>query len=290
MQELKFCTLADCTSMKKKQTLSLLNRRPMFERVLKQQRRQWHRSIGKGAIVSLVICSCLYLVGLLDGKRLADGVPKGIRLISQMLPPDFSDAVNWIKPLFDTLAMSIAGTTIAILGSLPLSLLAARNTTPHPLLFHLSRLILNGLRAIPELIMGIIFVAAVGFGSLPGTLAVGLHSIGMVGKFFAEYMELVDPAPLEAVLAAGGNKVQVIYHGILPQVFPQFMDLTLYRWEYNFRASTIMGAVGAGGIGFELIGALRILQYREVSALLLVILLMVIGVDGFSNYLRKRLI
>ncbi|WP_017318796.1 phosphonate ABC transporter, permease protein PhnE [Mastigocladopsis repens] len=263
--------------------------KPQFERLLKQQRRQWNRSIVIAAIVFLVICICFYFVGLLDGNRLADGVPSGIRLVSQMLPPDFSDGFNWIKPLFDTLAMSVAGTAIAIIFSLPLSLLAARNTTPHPLLFHLSRLILNGLRSIPELIMGIIFVAAVGFGALPGTLAVGFHSIGMVGKFFAEYIELVNPAPLEAARAAGANKAQVIYHGILPQVFPQFMDLTLYRWEYNFRASTIMGAVGAGGIGFELIGALRILQYREVSALLIVILLMVIVVDGFSNYLRKRL-
>lgn len=274
---------------KKYQTRILPTPQLQFEQLLRQQRRQWYQSITIGAIIFLVICICFYFVGLLDGERLADGVPSGFRLINQMLPPDFSDAVNWIKPLFDTLAMSIAGTAIAIIFSLPLSLLAARNTTPHSLLFHLSRLILNSLRAVPELIMGIIFVAAVGFGALPGALAVGVHSIGMVGKFFAEYIELVNPAPLEAARAAGANKVQVIYHGILPQVFPQLVDLTLYRWEYNFRASTVMGAVGAGGIGLKLIGALRILQYREVSALLIVILLMVIVVDSFSNYLRKRL-
>lgn len=262
---------------------------PQFERLLKQQRRQWQRSIVTPAIVLFVVCICCYFVGLLDVNRLANGVPSGIRLVSQMLPPDFSDAVNWIKPLFDTLAMSVVGTAIAIFFSLPLSLLAARNTTPHPLLFHLSRFVLNGLRAIPELIMGILFVAAVGFGSLPGTLAVGFHSIGMVGKFLSEYIELVNPAPVEAAKAAGANKIQAIYHGVLPQVFPQFMDLTLYRWEYNFRASTIMGAVGAGGIGFELIGALRILQYQQVSALLLVILFVVILVDSLSNYLRKHL-
>ena len=278
-------------SVKKQKSRPLILPTPQlqFEQLLRQQHRQWYRSIMIGAIIFLVICICFYLVGLLDRARLADGVPSGFRLVSQMLPPDFSDAVNWIKPLFDTLAMSIAGTAIAIIFSLPLSLLAARNTTPHSLLFHLSRLILNSLRSVPELIMGIIFVAAVGFGALPGALAVGVHSIGMVGKFFAEYIELVNPAPLEAVRAAGANKIQVIYHGILPQVFPQLVDLTLYRWEYNFRASTVMGAVGAGGIGLELIGALRILQYREVSALLIVILLMVIVVDGFSNYLRKRL-
>ncbi|WP_442944531.1 ABC transporter permease subunit [Nostoc sp.] len=103
--------------------------------------------------------------------------------------------------------------------------------------------------------------------------------------FFAEYIQLVNEAPLEAARGAGANKVQVIYDGILPQVLPQMIDLTLYRWEYNFRASTVMGAVGAGGIGFELIGTLRLINYREVSAVLLVILLMVILVDSsYSNY------
>lgn len=276
--------------MKQKQQSSPnLDLQPEFERLLQQQRHQANRSIRVTAILILIIWISFYLVGLLEGERLADGVPSGLRLVGEMLPPDFSNLAKWIKPIFDTLAMSIAGTAIAVLLALPLSLLAARNTTPHWLLFHLARLILNGLRAIPELIMGIIFVAAVGFGALPGTLAVGFHSIGMLGKFFAEYIELVNSAPLEAARSAGANKIQVIHHAILPQVFPQFVDVTLYRWEYNFRASTIMGAVGAGGIGFELIGALRILQYQEVSALLIVILFIVTLVDGFSNFLRKRL-
>lgn len=260
-----------------------------FATILKQQRQQRYRRLLQVALVVVIVLISFFLVGLLDWERLARGVPSGINLIGQMLPPDFSSATNWIKPLFDTLAMSVAGTAIAITFSLPLSLLAAGNTTPNQLLFQLARLILNGLRSIPELIMGIILVAAVGFGALPGTLAVGLHSVGMVGKFFAEYIEHVNPAPIEAAQAAGANKAQVIYHSILPQVFPQIIDVTLYRWERNFRASTIMGAVGAGGIGFELIGALRIINYKEVSAILLVILMMVTFVDSFSGYLRKQL-
>ncbi|MDH6086424.1 phosphonate ABC transporter, permease protein PhnE [Umezakia ovalisporum] len=260
-----------------------------FEPLLKQQRRRRYRDVSQLAIVVVVVMVSFLLVGLFDWERLVKGVPSGINLISQMLPPDFSSAINWIKPLFDTLAMSVAGTAIAVSFSLPLSLLAASNTTPHPVVFHLARLILNGLRAVPELIMGIILVAAVGFGALPGALAVGFHSIGMVGKFFAEYIEHVHPAPMEAAQAAGANKIQVIYHSILPQVFPQMIDVTLYRWEYNFRASTVMGAVGAGGIGFELIGSLRVIRYKEVLAILLVILMMVILVDSFSGYLRRRL-
>ncbi|MBD2248049.1 phosphonate ABC transporter, permease protein PhnE [Nostoc sp. FACHB-888] len=260
-----------------------------FEPLLKQQRKQRHKHLLQVAVVAVIVMISFWLVGLFDWKRLAEGVPSGINLIGQMLPPDFSSVINWIKPLFDTLAMSVAGTAIAVAFSLPLSLLAAGNTTPHLVVFQAARLILNALRAVPELIMGIILVAAVGFGALPGALAVGLHSIGMVGKFFAEYIEHVHSAPIEAAQAAGANKIQVIYHSILPQVLPQMLDVTLYRWEYNFRASTVIGAVGAGGIGFELIGALRIIRYEEVSAILLVILMMVILVDSFSSYLRRRL-
>ncbi|MBE9054155.1 phosphonate ABC transporter, permease protein PhnE [Nostocales cyanobacterium LEGE 11386] len=265
------------------------NRYQKFEPLLKQQRQQRYKHLLQVTIVVVIVMISFLLVGLFDWERLAEGVPSGINLIGQMLPPDFSSVINWIKPLFDTLAMSVAGTAIAVTFSLPLSLLAAGNTTPHPIVFQVARLILNALRAVPELIMGIILVAAVGFGALPGALAVGLHSIGMVGKFFAEYIEHVHSAPIEAAQAAGANKIQVIYHSVLPQVLPQMLDVTLYRWEYNFRASTVMGAVGAGGIGFELIGSLRILRYKEVAAILLVILMMVILVDSFSGYLRRRL-
>jgi phosphonate transport system permease protein len=147
---------------------------------------------------------------------------------------------------------------------------------------------LNILRSIPELIMGIIFVAAVGFGPLPGVLALGLHSVGMVGKFFAESIEHVAEEPVEAVRATGAGALQVVFHGVMPQVIPQMMDVSIYRWEYNFRASTVMGMVGAGGIGFELMASLRIMLYQEVLAILMVILLMVTLVDWFGTFLRKR--
>jgi phosphonate transport system permease protein len=184
--------------------------------------------------------------------------------------------------------MSIAGTALAVGISLPLALLGARNTSPHPFVYSIARGILNGLRSVPELIMGILFVAAVGFGALPGVLALGLHSVGMVGKFFAESIEHASNGPIEAVKSSGACPLQVIAHGILPQVLPQMADVSIYRWEYNFRASTVMGMVGAGGIGFELMGSLRIMQYQEVSAILIVILLMVTAVDEAGALLRRR--
>ncbi|NBD32617.1 MAG: phosphonate ABC transporter, permease protein PhnE [Cyanobacteria bacterium] len=259
-----------------------------FESVLSKQRRQRFMIIFRVAFVLLIVLLSLWLSDLLDPKRLLQGIPDLIDIAIEMFPPSFSKADQWVKPLIDTLAMSIAGTTLAVALSLPLALLAARNTTPHLGLYHLSRFILNFLRSIPELIMGIVFVAAVGFGVLPGTLAVGLHSIGMVGKFFAESIEHADEAPIEATRATGANQLQVIFHSVLPQVSSQIADISLYRWEYNFRASTIMGAVGAGGIGFELIGALRLLQYEVVGGILIVILIMVTLVDALSNFLRRR--
>lgn len=259
-----------------------------YDSLLNEAQRQWVHGLMQLSVVLFVVAVAAHYVGLLDYRKLADGLPAIQTLFGETIPPDFSEWRNWIKPLVDTLAMSIAGTALAVSLSLPLSILAARNTTPHPLVYQISRGLLNALRSVPELILGILFVAAVGFGALPGVLALGLHSVGMVGKFFAEAIEHADNGPIEAARAAGGSRLQVIFHGVLPQVMPQMADTAIYRWEYNFRASTVMGMVGAGGIGFELMGSLRIMQYQEVSAILLVILGMVTLVDTFSSRLRRK--
>lgn len=259
-----------------------------YAAIVRIEQRRRVRVILFFAAVGAVVLGCCAYAGLLDVRRLRDGVPALLSLIGEMWPPDFSRAGSWLVPLLDTVAMSVAGTVIAIALSFPLGLAAARNTTPHPVVYHLARTILNGLRAVPELIMGIVFVAAVGFGALPGVLALGLHSVGMVGKFYAEAIEHVNPAPVEAARAVGARPVQVITHGFLPQVLPQLADVSIYRWEYNFRASTVLGLVGAGGIGFQLMAALRVLEYRQVFAIMLVILATVTIVDSLSGWLRSR--
>ncbi|MGV0045324.1 phosphonate ABC transporter, permease protein PhnE [Mycobacterium colombiense] len=259
-----------------------------YAAIVRLEQRRRIRFILLVVAVAAVVLGCCAYVGLLDARRLSDGVPALLSLIGEMWPPDFSRAGSWLAPLLDTVAMSVAGTFIAIALSFPLGLAAARNTTPHPIVYHVARTILNGLRAVPELIMGIVFVAAVGFGALPGVLALGLHSVGMVGKFYAEAIEHVSPAPVEAARAVGARPVQVIAHGFLPQVLPQLADVSIYRWEYNFRASTVLGLVGAGGIGFQLMAALRVLEYRQVCAIMLVILGTVTVVDGISGWLRRR--
>lgn len=256
--------------------------------VIARYRRGYQRKLLQSAALAAAILVAAWYVDLVDVGTIARGLPAIATLAGESMPPDFTNLGRWLRPLVDTLAMSIAGTASAVVLSLPLAFLAARSTAPHPLIYAAARTLLNALRSVPELIMGIIFVAAVGFGALPGVLALGLHSIGMVGKFFAEAVEHVDEAPVEAARAAGASPLQVVYHAVLPQVLPRFADVAVYRWEYNFRASTVMGMVGAGGIGFELMGSLRIMLYREVSAILLVILVMVTAVDAISGLLRRK--
>lgn len=259
------------------------------EQLLHYYRKRWRRHATLALGLLVVAAGASYRSGLLDVRRLAAGVPAVFGLLGEMWPPDFRDASNWLKPLVDTLSMSVAGTVLAVALSAPLALLAARNTSPHPMAYFAARAGLNLLRSVPELIMGILFVAAVGFGALPGVLALGLHSVGMIAKFYAEALEQVDPGPVEAVRAVGATPFQVIWHGMLPQVLPALANVTVYRWEYHFRASTVLGMVGAGGIGFELISSLRIMQYREVAAILAVILIMVEIMDALGGALRKRL-
>jgi phosphonate transport system permease protein len=259
-----------------------------IDELVGREKARWRRQLAGSLVVAGIVVACAAASGLLDGSRLVQGLPSIARLAGEILPPDFRNARDWIKPLGQTLVMSVAGTALAILLSLPLGCLAARSVTPSRAAYWIARGLLNALRGVPELILGIFFVAAVGFGVLPGVLALGLHSAGMVGKFFAEAMEHVDPGPVEAVRSTGATPLQVIVHGILPQILPQMADVSIYRWELNFRSSTVIGLVGAGGIGFELIASLRLMQYREVGAILLIVLVMVCLIDGLSGLLRRR--
>jgi phosphonate transport system permease protein len=260
-----------------------------YTQILGRAREQAGRQARLAVSVVAVCLAALWLTGFFDLERFIEGAPAVAQLASEMVPPNFSRWQSWIKPLLDTLAMSIAGTALAVLFSLPLALMAAPNTSPNALIYRVTRVFLAAFRSVPEIILGILFVAVVGFGALPGVLALALHSTGMVAKFYAEAIEHVDPKPLEAANAAGASRLQVITHAVLPQVLPQLADITIYRWEYHFRASAVLGIVGAGGIGFELMAALRLIKYDEVSALLLSILACVLVVDSIGAALRRKL-
>ncbi len=260
-----------------------------YAHILSQAREESGRQTRLVIAIIAVCVIALWLTGFFDLDRFVEGAPAVAQLASEMVPPNFSRWQSWIKPLLDTLAMSIAGTALAVLLSLPLALMAAPNTSPNATVYRLTRTILAAFRSVPEIILGILFVAVVGFGALPGVLALALHSTGMVAKFYAESIEHVDPKPLEAASAAGASRLQVITHAVLPQVLPQLADISIYRWEYHFRASAVLGIVGAGGIGFELMAALRLIKYDEVSAILLAILACVLVVDSIGAALRRKL-
>ena len=262
---------------------------PVYATILHAAGQQTGRQARLVAIIAAACIAALAITGFFDAARFIEGGPAIAQLASEMVPPNFSRWQAWMRPLLDTLAMSIAGTAVAVVFSLPLALLAAPNTAPDALVYRGVRILLAGLRSVPEIILGILFVAAVGFGALPGVLALAMHSVGMVAKFYAEAIEHVDPKPLEAANAAGASRFQVITHAVLPQVLPQLADITIYRWEYHFRASAVLGIVGAGGIGFELMAALRLIKYDEVAAILLTILACVVVVDGIGARLRRSL-
>ena len=240
-------------------------------------------------VIGLFILICLCSVPM-DMKELAAGVPRIWRFMKGMMPPDFSRLTVYLKLMLETVAMGISGTFLAIVLGVPLGVLAARNVTHNLIIYNLAKEITNFFRATPDLVFALIFVVAVGLGPFAGVLALGLNTTGFLGKFYAEAIENVDPRPVEAVEASGARLLQRITHAIFPQVLPLFNSYNLYILERNIRYSTIMGLVGAGGIGFELVMTSRMYEYRQMAAMLLIILATIMLVDRLSSYLRKKVV
>jgi phosphonate transport system permease protein len=189
--------------------------------------------------------------------------------------------------MLETLEIALWGTLVAILLGLPLALLGAQNTMPVCGVRLAARGIVAVLRAIPELISALFLVMAFGFGPIPGVLALGLHAAGFLGKFYADDMEASDPAPQRALSAIGASRLAVWRVAILPQVMPQFIAYTLYIFDRNVRMATVIGLVGAGGIGQELRGRFDMYQFGHVGTILLATLLVVVIIDLAANRLRK---
>ena len=223
-------------------------------------------------------------------NELIKGLPWVADFVSRLLPPNWNFLQRLVRPVLETVQLAVWGTLLAIVLALPLCFLAARNLTPNPVVFHAARQVFNAARGINEFIFALIFVAAVGLGPFAGVLALSIHGAGMLGKFFAEAIEEADPGPVEALRATGARPLQVIVFAVLPQAFPAWIAATLYRLEVNLRAATILGMVGAGGIGFELYSSLRLFQYEDTATCVLVILAMVMTADYLSSRLRARIL
>lgn len=230
--------------------------------------------------------------------------PEGVSLTALMLPLPLSDAQGKLKQRWwdntfpqtivgatvETVQMALAGTFLALLVAFPLGFLAARNTTPHPGVYHMARLILNFLRTIPDLALGLLFVAAVGLGAFAGTLALFIHTATVLGKLLSESVENIDEGVVEAIRATGAGYTQVLTFAVLPQILPDLISFTLYRLETNIRAASVLGLIGAGGIGYLMNTSFRTFQYQEAAAIVLVLIVLVMVVDYASYRLRKLVV
>ena len=210
-------------------------------------------------------------------------------IFNRMLPPDFSNLNNLIKAMFETIEIAFLGTFIAILLSIPVGLFSARNLAPNYLAFLIARIITIFFRAIPEFIIAMILVIAVGFGAIPGVLALGLHTMGFLAKFYAEDIEHVNKGPIEALKSSGASRRQIISFAIIPQIIPSFVANNLYILDRNIRMATMLGIVGAGGIGYELQSSFRMFEYERVSAIVIIIFITIFLIDHLSSFIRSKI-
>ncbi|MGE7823812.1 phosphonate ABC transporter, permease protein PhnE [Paenibacillus sp. NPDC093718] len=226
-------------------------------------------------------------------KETADQVTKAI--FSGLLSPDWDfvylpGGEDLLRGLLDTLAISILGTIISAVLCIPFAFWAAANMTGSIFATGSGKVLLSLIRVFPEIVMALLFIKAVGPGSFAGVLALGLHSVGMLGKLFSEEVEQIDAGPTEALIAAGATRLQIVRFAVLPQVLPGFLSYILYRFEINLRSATILGVIGAGGIGTPLIFALSSRNWDRVGIILLGVIVMITLIDLISGAIRKKLV
>jgi phosphonate transport system permease protein len=262
--------------------------------------------------------------------ELIEGIPQIGQTLARMLPPDFSkitDAKHYYLPeqlslselllpaplgeaetrarqrwwdntfpqtvmgaTLETIQMALAGTFLALIVAFPLGFLAARNTTPHPAVYRGVRLALNLVRTIPDLALGLLFVAAVGLGAFAGTIALAIHTATVLGKLLSESVENIDEGVVEAIRATGAGYAQILSFAVVPQILPDLISFTLYRLETNIRAASVLGLIGAGGIGYLMNTSFRTFQYQEAAAIVLVLIALVMLVDYLSSRLRNLVV
>ncbi|WP_307823242.1 phosphonate ABC transporter, permease protein PhnE [Microbacterium sp. KRD172] len=243
------------------------------------------------ALVALLATAIWSVVALdISVASMVRSLDNASNFLERVVPLDFPPLHELLVMTGQTLAIVVLATALSVVLSLPVALFAARNTTTGSVMRTAARVIIVLTRAIPDLVFAIILFRLLGLGALPGILALGIHSVGMVGKLYADAIEELDGGPAEAVQAAGGRRWQWITSTVIPQVMPQLIATALHRFDINLRTSVLLGYVGVGGIGLELAEALRTLQYQRGMALALIILLLCIALELLSGTIRARLL
>lgn len=239
-------------------------------------------------LVALVVLALvLRKFGLLDPAKVRLGIENIGILAGDMIPPDTSVLPTLIEAMVQTIQIAYAGTLLGFLLALPLALAASTHLV-HPLVAAGVKLLLAFVRTVPSLLWALIFVIAVGLGPAAGTLAVMLYTTGYLGKILSELFDGIDPEVIEAVRGVGGGRIHLVRYALLPEAANAVLAQLLFMFDYNVRASSILGFVGAGGIGFYLAGYLELLQYRRLMMGLLVTLTVVIAIEILSALIRRR--
>ena len=245
-----------------------------------------------GIAVLLIVAAMWSWTGLgASFQDVIDAPGKGWDIVKQMWPPAFKVVYERgaVGKIFESLYVAWIGTMIGAIISFPLSFFGASNVAPAAFRVPI-RLLFNAIRAVPELIVAMLLLTVTGLGPWAGALAIGLHSVGTLGKLSTEVIETSDEGPLEAISAAGGTFLEKMRWGMVPQVLPTVIGYWLFRFEINVRASAVLGLIGAGGIGGELVSQLNFRNFPEVGAVLLMVIAMVLVIDTISGFARRRII
>ncbi|WP_341915084.1 phosphonate ABC transporter, permease protein PhnE [Ferrovibrio terrae] len=245
------------------------------------------RLLVYGVILAMLVWS--YRGAEIAPLKLVTDAGNMATFLGDFFPPDFHEWRYYLDELIVTLHIAIWGTVLAVICAVPLSLLAASNIAP-VWVYQPVRRVLDALRSINEMVFAMLFVVAVGLGPFAGALALWLHTTGTLAKLFSEAVEAIDPQPVEGIRATGANALEEIVYGVIPQVMPLWVSYSLYRFEANVRSASVVGMVGAGGIGVVLWEVIRGFRFDQTCAVMIMIVLLVSAVDLLSARIRKVLI
>lgn len=219
-----------------------------------------------------------------------DAPRQASNLIARMFPPNWSYVHSLWRPLWDTLTIATLGTLGALVFAVPVAFMTARNTSPHGVIRQIGLLVIVVSRSVNSLIWALMLVAIFGPGVLSGIMAIALRSVGFVGKLLYEAIEEIDPKPVEAISASGASAGQTISYGILPQVMPALAGISVYRWDINIRESTVVGLVGAGGLGLQLNASVLGLRWANAAVIFVIICLLVVISEWISAQVRRHVV
>lgn len=262
-------------------------------RLLAASTRPRSQRVARGltwAIAGIVLAYAAWVSEIISPKFFI-GLPRlGDAMLLMLVPSGFEYLPEFLRALLETIAMAFLGTLIGAAFALPLALLCSRTTFPVRILQFGFRRFSDSLRSLDHLVWALVFVRAIGLGPLAGIMAIAIVDFGTLAKLYSEVIDNASKNPTEGVRASGGSWIDGITLGVLPQVLPNILSATLYMWESNTRSATILGIVGAGGIGYQLADRLRVYEFGQASLMIILIIMAVAGIDALSGFLRRQLI